>query len=304
MQVTDTVTPGQMAEHLTGSGIEILNVSYTGADVARGLFYGADTSGFVMEEGIALTSGTLLNIPGPNIHPSLTSAHGLPGDPDLSNLLASNTYDAAILELGFKPEGDTLFFNFAFGSEEYNEWVNSSFVDGCGFFISGPKPGGGNYNVENLAWVPGTNLPVMVNSVNNGYADFGVVPNGPCTNCEYYHDNTDGLITEFDGFTLVIDSSILVYPDSVYQLKIVVADAGDAIYDSGIFLEENSMYCPAIADFFSFEFDTVNNPGLLYYVSGELYYDSIFISIPYIPDLTNLIATFSISPGATAYVGG
>jgi hypothetical protein len=47
----------------------------------------------------------------------------------------------AILEFDFVPLADTLKFRYAFGSEEYMEFANSSFNDVFGFFISGPNPG-------------------------------------------------------------------------------------------------------------------------------------------------------------------
>ena len=61
---------------------------------------------------------------------------------------------------------------------------------------------GGQYENKNIAIVPGTsNTSIKINSINNGYSPPGVVPAGPCTNCEYYADNTGGLTLEYDGLT-------------------------------------------------------------------------------------------------------
>ncbi|PJF33841.1 MAG: hypothetical protein CUN57_01095, partial [Phototrophicales bacterium] len=79
-----------------------------------------------------------------------------------------------------------------------------------------------------------------------GYAPGGVVPTGPCTNCQYYNDNTGGLTLEYDGFTTVLVAWLLVVPCETYHIKLGVADAGDGIYDSGVFIEENSFESPKI----------------------------------------------------------
>jgi hypothetical protein len=63
---------------------------------------------------------------------------------------------------------DTLKFRYAFGSEEYMEFANSSFNDVFGFFISGPNPSGGSYTNQNIALIPGTATPVTINNVNGG----------------------------------------------------------------------------------------------------------------------------------------
>ena len=66
-----------------------------------------------------------------------------------------------MFEFDIIPSGDSLKFNFVFGSEEYNEWVGSQYNDVFGFFISGPgitgDPGIGNDH--NIALIPNTNQP-------------------------------------------------------------------------------------------------------------------------------------------------
>lgn len=114
------------------------------------------------------------------------------------------------------------------------------FNDVYGFFVNGPQPDTGNYVDFNIALIPGTDVPIVINSVNNGNASCGTVPTGPCTNCEYYADNTNGLTIGYDGFTVPIEMQIIVVPDETYHFKIAVADAGDGIYDSGVFIEGQS----------------------------------------------------------------
>jgi gliding motility-associated-like protein len=241
------VTPTDMVENIVGEGIQYSNVEFQGADASRGTFSNGGSTNLGIGSGIFLTSGAGYNIPGPNASTSAGSNNGMPGHASLNAITTSTTYDAAVLEFDFIPESDTLRFKYVFGSEEYNEWVGSSFNDVFGYFVSGPDPEGGFYADKNVAIVPGTaSTSVTINNVNNGYSAGGVVPTGPCTNCAYYNDNTGGLTIEYDGFTTVLVAWLLVVPCEEYHIKIGVADAGDGIYDSGVFIEENSFESPKI----------------------------------------------------------
>ncbi|MCD4695432.1 MAG: choice-of-anchor L domain-containing protein [Bacteroidales bacterium] len=241
------VSPIDMVENILCDGIIYSNVTFQGADASRGIFTNGETTNLGLESGIFLTSGAGYIIPGPNLSSSAGVNNGLGGHPSLNALTTSTTYDAAVLEFDFIPESDTLRFKYVFGSEEYNEWVGSSFNDVFGYFVTGPDPAGGYYNDKNIAIVPGTtNTSVTINNVNNGYSPPNIVPTGPCTHCEYYSDNTFGLTLEYDGLTTILVAWLLVVPCEEYHLKIGVADAGDHIYDSGVFLKENSIEIPEI----------------------------------------------------------
>lgn len=241
------VTAVDMVENIVGDGIQYSNVTFQGADASRGTFTNGGTTNLGINSGIFLTSGAGYNVPGPNASCSAGSNNGYPGHASLNAITTSTTYDAAVLEFDFIPESDTLRFKYVFGSEEYNEWVNSSFNDVFGYFVSGANPDGGYYTDKNIAIVPGTtNTSVTINNVNNGWSSCGTVPTGPCENCAYYQDNTGGLTIEYDGLTAVLVAWLLVVPCEEYHIKIGVADAGDGIYDSGVFIEENSFESPKI----------------------------------------------------------
>lgn len=241
------VTPVDMVENIVGEGIIFDNVTFQGANGSRGIFTNGQSTNLGIASGIFLTSGAGYVIPGPNASSSAGANNGMPGNAVLNSITTSTTYDAAVLEFDFIPESDTMRFKYVFGSEEYNEWVGSSYNDVFGYFVTGPNPQGGQYTNKNIAIVPGTtNTSVKINSVNNGYSPPGVVPTGPCTNCQYYDDNTGGLSLEYDGFTVVLTAFILVVPCSTYHILIGIADAGDGIYDSGVFIEENSFTSPKI----------------------------------------------------------
>ena len=238
INVSNVSTPQQLVQNvLAGSGVNVSNITYTGSNISIGSFSNGNNSNIGMDEGLVLSTGNVLDILGPNSLPN-TQTNTLAGsDPQLQNLVPGySLFDAAILEFDFVPMSDTIRFEYVFASEEYEEWVGSSYNDVFGFFVSGANPSGGAYLHQNLAIVPGTsNTIVSVNTVNNGA--FGT---GPCSYCSYFIDNMGGTTVEFDGFTVVLSSWLLVSPCTSYHFKIAIADGGDHSYDSGVFLKKNS----------------------------------------------------------------
>jgi hypothetical protein len=236
------VTPAMMVEEIVADGVTWDNASFQGADISRGIFTNGQTTSLGLSSGIFLTTGSGLIIPGPNDNGSAGVNNGTPGHPLLTAMTAALTHDAAVLSFDIWFHTDTLQIRYVFGSEEYNEWVGASLTDVFGCFVSGPNPSGGNYTNKNIAVIPGTaNLPVNINNLNNGYAPVGVVPTGPCTNCQYYSDNTGGLTLQYDGLTVVMTASIPIVKCETYHIKIGISDVGNGNIDSGVFIETNSL---------------------------------------------------------------
>jgi hypothetical protein len=229
-------------------GVTASNVQYTGDSNALGTFDNGSATNLGIDDGIVMTTGVLNGTPaiGSPVSNFSNTINGTPGDTYLDNLLAGyNTYDASVLEFDFIPLGDSLEFEYVFASEEYPEFVCSSFNDVFGFFIFGPNPYGGNYIGENIALVPGTSLPVMINTVNQGNIDLSY-PSSGCVSVAYsslfvYNKGLGGTSIVFDGFTTVFTAKIIVIPYITYHLKLAIGDAGDGAYDSGIFLKAHSL---------------------------------------------------------------
>lgn len=239
--VNPNLTPEQMVDRLVGLGVTVVDVRYTGAGIASGGFEGESNVG--IDRGIILTSGLAEIAVGPNNSGSAGHGHGLPGDPDLTQISGSNTNDACVLEFDFIPESRKVVFQYVFASEEYEEWVWGGVNDSFGFFISGPGINGEFSNdSKNIALIPLTSPPVYVSidSVNHK------------VHTEYYNRNNEDYI-QYDGFTTVLTASSIVTPCSTYTIKLVVGDGGDDIYDSGVFLEENSFSAVGIEGIPSFE---------------------------------------------------
>lgn len=230
---------------LLGPGVTVSNINYSGAAQAIGSFSGSAIN-FGLTNGIVITTGTVNaggNGPqGPNNSSNAGINNNTPGFNLLSNQIggSASTYNAAILEFDFVPYADTVRFRYVFGSEEYPEYVGSDFNDVFAFFISGPGISG----LQNIARLP-NGSPVAINNVNNGPSNAG-----PCANCANYVYNGDGNTSpyngsnqylQYDGFTRVLEAVSKVQCGQTYHLIIAIADVGDGIYDSGIFLEANSL---------------------------------------------------------------
>ncbi len=243
-QLITQVQPAQaLVENvLLGQGVQVTNISYQGAPMAIGLFNG-NNSNIGFSNGVIMTTGTVLgNVSGP-VGPNNSDGAGMdnnaPGFPLLSQILGGEpTFNAAVLTFSFIPQGDKVEFRYVFGSEEYPEYVGSQFNDVFGFFITGPNPAGGFYNNTNIARLPTTNTGnsiVSINNVNNGSANAG-----PCNNCQFYINNTNGLTIQYDGFTVPLTAQADVFPCSTYTIIIAIADVRDPFWDSGVFLEGKS----------------------------------------------------------------
>ncbi|MCD4695647.1 MAG: gliding motility-associated C-terminal domain-containing protein [Bacteroidales bacterium] len=243
-----TATPLEdMVEMIIGDGVYYDNVTYQGADIATAMFENGNTTNLGLEKGIILCSGNSNLIPGPNDNCWATGMNGNPGHPLLTAITsASITYDAAVLEFDFIPESDTLRFKYVFGGEKYNEWIGSSCAwDVFGCLISGPDPQGGVYSNKNIAIVPGTlNTSIATCNINYGFASCGNIPTGPCENCEFYIDITNGITLQYDGFTTVLEAWVEVMPCESYHILMGVADSHDHLNDAGVFIETSDYQSP------------------------------------------------------------
>ncbi len=241
------LTPNNLINnHFISGCVEISNVTYSGAPTARGLFSnGGNSIGF--DSGIVLSTGNVnLNVPGPNIIGNNSDGFNFLGsDSDLNPLTSQNLYDVARLEFDFVAQSSMVNFEYVFASEEYCEFVNSAFNDVFGFFISGPGIPGG---VQNIALLPG-NQPVSINNVNHTTNSTFYKSNTPTGHPDYADSDCIGqpvatgsppLDLEFDGLTTVLSASAQVQPCQTYHIKLVIADVGDGLWDSAVFLRGNS----------------------------------------------------------------
>jgi len=250
--IDTTYTAQELVENiLLGSGVVVGKVNYKGPAHAIG-HYSDSSQQIDMRDGILLTSGNAYYALGPNKSPRTGWASNAEGDSELGKIARGNTYDASVLSFDFVTASENLSFEFVFASEEYLEYVGSKFNDVFAFFLT-PQKG----DKINIARLPDRETPITVNTVNNQL------------NVQYYKDNTyintsDPFIwdvrnrevisnenygddehnppfnIQFDGFTSVLKAQAKVIPNQVYKIKIAIADVGDGILDSGVFLKGKS----------------------------------------------------------------
>ncbi|MEI7594774.1 MAG: choice-of-anchor L domain-containing protein [Bacteroidota bacterium] len=250
--VVTSMTPQQLVQNiLVGSGVSVSNIHFTGSLQAIGKFTGAGSIGIPV--GVILTTGKASDAVGPNSSGSNGEDLSQAGNVDLDALSGVDTYDAAILEFDFIPSADTIRFNYVFGSEEYNEFVCSDMNDIFAFFLTGPNPIGTAYNKTNIALIPGTNTPVAINSVNVG-SPGGSYSSSGCTdkygsnalNHSNFFNANVGSAIQYDGYTDVFQAMAVVTPCQTYTIRIAIADGGDGVYDSGVFLQAKSFSSPSL----------------------------------------------------------
>ena len=218
-------------ELFLANGIFVSNISFTGDSAQLGWLNDGDSIDLGINDGLVLSTG---------IAAAISNGNNLPGgawstttsNSDLSTLTGFPTYDLAQLEFDFVATGDSMTFQFVFGSNEYPEWVGSSFNDIFGFFVNGPGIAGPfNNGAVNIALVPGTNEVVSINSINS------------TSNSNLFNDNSSLSIPNFycDGFTVPMYASIgnLIIGSS-YHITLAITDVSDAAFDSWVFLGGNS----------------------------------------------------------------
>ena len=224
---------------------QAFNVTYsTGSNFGstNGIgYFEANGSSWPFENGLIMTSGDVANAIGPESGVLLDGTYDWPGDGDLEafipGLNAGDTNNASIIEFDFVPVSNNISFDFIFAAEEYGTF-QCTFTDAFAFLLTDSSG-----NTTNLAIVPGTNDPISVLTVRDSQY------NGSCesVNAEWFANyyGPGGLPpltspTNFIGHTEVMTAQSTVIPNELYNIKLVVADDGDTIYDSAVFIDGGS----------------------------------------------------------------
>jgi len=230
LTITTSTDGNALANSLLGSGVTVSNVNLIGTATQQGTFTGGVASGIGIDSGVILTSGNANLAPGPNTSDGSGASTGTGSDADLALLIPGySVNDKNVLEFDFTSTSGNLYFSYVFASEEYNEYVNSSFNDVFGFFVDG----------VNIALLPDGH-PVSIDNVNCGNP-FG----GPGEHCDLFNNNdpSDGgplFNIQYDGFTDVFVASVLNLGAGTHHIKLAIADAGDTALDSAVFLKAGS----------------------------------------------------------------
>ncbi len=126
---SQSYTPQQLIEDILIDSncienVVVTNVSggdFNGSDLSYGYFDASGTA-FPFQNGIVLSTGRIINVPGPNNNLSDDDAPNWQGDLDLEYALnESGTTNATILEFDFTSVASQISFRYIFASEEYQE---------------------------------------------------------------------------------------------------------------------------------------------------------------------------------------
>jgi Ca2+-binding RTX toxin-like protein len=233
LPVDTGVTALDLAETMFGDGVKVISATYVGDDKSAGIYSDGETvsPGVVPADGgIILSTGEATDFtqsgkdPNKNGNTS-TDTKGFDNDATLNELAGVKTFDGASLTATFVPTGDTLTMQMIFGSEEYPEWVNAGYNDVVAIYVNGEKVelsiGDGDVSIDNINAVSNSNL---------------------------YHDNSkDSYNTEMDGVTGVLTMKAPVKAGEANTIIIMIADGGDAVYDSNLLIVADSVQTSLIA---------------------------------------------------------
>lgn len=236
-----TVDDNQSVEDLVqnvlinSSCANVSNITVSGWAFTNGNSYGyfnRSSSTFPFQDGVIISNGRASSAVGPNTSLLSEGPTNWGGDIDLQQAInENNTVNATIIEFDFLPFANKISFDYIFSSEQYLSNPSSNqcnYSDGFAFLL---KEVGSQDQYTNLAVVPGTAIPVKIPTVRGS----GTIC--PPAN-EIYFDAFNGSEhpTNFNGQTKILKAQSLVTPGVLYHIKLVIADQGNNLYDSAIFL--------------------------------------------------------------------
>lgn len=243
----DELSVEEVLTTLLGASLNATRVSYSGENGQAGTFEGYEfLFGDEFGRGIVLSSGSVTSVVATSNNSDKSTTEYSSQSVDDEHL-GDNVYDPAKLEISFYPTFETITLDFIFGSEEYNEYVQTEFNDQIKILVNG----------ENCAKTP-DGQSFSVNAVNNReiFPPLEGDP-GASSNAELFINNDPGLdannkgseagttaatyATQMDGFTKLIQCSAVVNPGELNELVIGVIDVGDAEYDSWVFFRAGSL---------------------------------------------------------------
>ncbi|MFD2185975.1 choice-of-anchor L domain-containing protein [Aquimarina celericrescens] len=271
---TSNPTDVDILNELAGPGLTLSNptLEYGSKSIQFATFSNGNAgANFTVDTGLMMTTGSTTQAFGSNGTAAFPSNSGLQAsttaglatysDPDITAIDAGAVHDVAVFsfDVTLDPGLTAIQIVYQFGSDEYPDYVGTTFNDAFGFFVSGP----GITGSQNIAKVPGTDNPVAVNTVNGGYlgcqqASFpssGTVdiskssqfivnghdvetPPGPPGSCNT-NSGAFTVFTEYNGITKQFTGTINeLTPGVTYRFKIAIADTGDASLDSAVFINQ------------------------------------------------------------------
>jgi uncharacterized repeat protein (TIGR01451 family) len=253
-------TAAQIGTRLQGAGVTISGAAIPAGNnsdttTMYGLFSnGIAGAGLQINTGAALSTGTIADMfTSNNVANRSLGVTTTYNDPDLTALEAQATRNVAVVTMNVTLDAYATGFEmrYQFGSDEYPDYVGSTYNDLIAILLSGP----GITGRINIAQAP-SGGETDINTVNFGV--LGCASSGAptvLTNNAFYIRNGHNttlpgacnpatqpgpfpVVMEWNGLTTALTARAEnLTPGGTYALKLAVADVGDNQYDSGVIFE-------------------------------------------------------------------
>ena len=244
------LTPTQLVQiWLVGQGTTVSNATLNGSSAIIssnmiGTFKatGVAQTQLGIDSGILITNGNASIAIGPNLNCGAGQDMGMAGDPDLTIIADTITYDRCVLQFDFIPFSDTIQVSYVFGSEELYNFCYL-YNDAFGFFLSGPGiTGPFSNNSVDIALMPNSSNYVTINNICSDPSSAWCNSTILCGNDTMCVNRPPGCgaYLQYNALTHVFRAWHAVQPCQVYHIKIAIADAVDHVLDSGVFLDQKS----------------------------------------------------------------
>ncbi|WP_221225038.1 putative Ig domain-containing protein [Aporhodopirellula rubra] len=247
--------------------------------------YGLSPYGIVLSSGNAEDYGQ-----GPDSTGSTSTSFGTVATPEQADILRPISgnytfYDVTQFDVTFEldPEFDAISFEVVFGSEEFPEWVNSSYIDGFGLLVNG----------RNVAFANDE-------AVNINHPDFRTAPGTELDGVIIAHTTSaPGTSVDAEHATQAVMQFVVpITPGSeTNTVTFITSDASDGIYDTTAYISgltgalANPVELDANADLAGKPF--VNQTGVVTGVlpGANAYFDNTISSPDGTGDAFNILIT-------------
>ena len=214
------------------------------------VLHGAKGTSLELANGIVLSTGDLNGLPTSNTVGYYGSEPlGGNGDGVINafpiekfNRGGSLSHDAAVIRFRFDaPTGVTgVVARFVYASEEFPEFSGTQYADGFAFVRSETTANGDKKDV-NYAILPNGDPVSLLDQGTNIH----FMANGNANNL-----NVPGVVDlEFDGITRILTVKAPVTAGAKEDFSLVIADTGDGIYDSAVFISALTFFSDPGFDF-------------------------------------------------------
>ena len=185
---------------------------------------------FSLAAGLVISSGNATP-PNSNTSSRFSSIAGGAVDPVTLDGTSRNIIDTTSLSFNFTvPVGTrAITYDWMFGSEEYPEFGNDVFSDFAAVFIDG---------INYLKFPDGTSVEYVNSGTAGSATDDGTGP--------FFTDNTSSVLsTEYDGVSAP-DTMVGLLDQTIasggnHTIRFIVADTGDSVIDSSLFISPGSL---------------------------------------------------------------